>query len=136
MKYEFKGTPAPWRWELNEKSKDIKICGGKPMYDATVMDFVRYGMGGAAPRFQVEIAPDISILERSEVFGIEVKGREHHAKWFKTIDHPDANLISAAPDLLQAAIDFIEKVDDGRARSTDSYNKFKLAVHKALNIKE
>lgn len=46
----------------------------------------------------------------------------------------DANLIAAAPDLLEAAIDFIEKVDTGRARSTDSYNKFKLAVHRALNI--
>lgn len=48
----------------------------------------------------------------------------------------DADLIAAAPDLLQAAIDFIEKVESGRARSTDSYNKFKLAVNKALNITE
>ena len=136
MKYEFKGTCAPWRWELNENSKDVILCGGKPTYDSTVMDFVRYGMGGAAPRFKIEVAPALGIMQRCELFGVEVKGREHHSKWFKAIDHPDANLISAAPDLLQAAIDFIEKVDDGRARSTDSYNKFKLAVHKALNIKE
>lgn len=44
-------------------------------------------------------------------------------------------LIGAAPNLLEAAIDFLEKVEDGRARSTDSYNKIKAAVYKALNMK-
>lgn len=41
-------------------------------------------------------------------------------------------LIAAAPDLLAFAIDFVEKVESGRARSTDSYNKAKLAINKAL----
>lgn len=44
----------------------------------------------------------------------------------------NAKLIAASPDLLQAAIDFVNKVDKGRARSTDSYNKFKAAIRKAL----
>lgn len=44
----------------------------------------------------------------------------------------DAQLISAAPELLEAALDFVNKVDEGRATSTDSYNKFKQAINKAL----
>ena len=45
----------------------------------------------------------------------------------------DANsaLIVAAPDLLEAAIDFVNKVETGRARSRDSYAKFKTAIAKA-----
>lgn len=35
-------------------------------------------------------------------FANPVAGREHHAKWFQDIDHPDARLIAAAPDLLAA----------------------------------
>lgn len=38
-------------------------------------------------------------------------------------------------DLIDAAKDFIEKVDTGRARSTDSYNKFKRALIKVGAIK-
>lgn len=46
----------------------------------------------------------------------------------------NAHLIAAAPDLLQACIDFVNKVDSGRAKSTDSYNQMKAAIHKALNL--
>ena len=41
-------------------------------------------------------------------------------------------LMLASKDLLDFAIDFIEKVESGRAKSTDSYNKAKEAVRKAL----
>jgi hypothetical protein len=51
----------------------------------------------------------------------------------KDVTRANAKLIAAAPELLQAALDFIGKVESGRARSTDSYNKFKAAVQKATN---
>ncbi len=41
-------------------------------------------------------------------------------------------LIAAAPDLLKACMDFIEKVDSGRARSVKTYGQMKAAVEKAL----
>lgn len=42
----------------------------------------------------------------------------------------NARLIAAAPELLEAAKDFIRKVDEGRARSVDSYTKFSAAITK------
>jgi hypothetical protein len=42
-----------------------------------------------------------------------------------------ARLIAAAPDLLEAAIEFVRKVDAGEARSTKSYAAFKAAIAKA-----
>jgi len=50
----------------------------------------------------------------------------------KEVTEADMKLYAASPDLLQAAIDFVNKVDEGRARSTDSYNKFKAAIDKVL----
>ncbi len=37
----------------------------------------------------------------------------------------------AQADLLEAAKDFVNKVETGRARSVDSYAKFKAAIQKA-----
>ncbi len=50
----------------------------------------------------------------------------------KKINKGDLKLFNAAPLLLEAALDFVNKVDEGRARSTDSYNKFKNAINKAI----
>lgn len=43
----------------------------------------------------------------------------------------NARLIAAAPDLLEAAIEFVRKVDCGEGRSTKSYAQFKAAIAKA-----
>jgi hypothetical protein len=87
-------TPGPWRWELNEKSKRVALQGGKPKYDCTVMDFVRYGMNGAMPRFVTEPKPFMNIMKPCTAYAKEVEGRKHHADWFKTIDNQDANYIA------------------------------------------
>jgi hypothetical protein len=46
----------------------------------------------------------------------------------------NARLISAAPELLQACIDFVRKVDAGQAKSTNSYNQMQAAIFKATGI--
>lgn len=97
-------TPGPWRWEINLKAKQLQLCGGDPKggfgaYDHTVMDFVRWGMSGAQPRF---LDAEATLLTEASTFATEVEGREHHAAWFQTLSHPDARLIAAAPCLLEA----------------------------------
>lgn len=104
---DLKHTPGPWRWELNESSRYIQLCGGIPAFDKTVMDFVRYGAQGAKPRFldkEIKDHDKYNILKDANEYGEIVKGREHHARWFKDINHPDAKLIAAAPTILKALI--------------------------------
>lgn len=116
-------TPGPWRWEFNATSKMVSLVGGKPTFDKTVMDFVRYGMGRAAPAFNDLIAGNqYNIMERCEKYAVPVAGREHHASWFQDLNHPDARLIAAAPTLAAAcrAIDAdIERMGSVSAESVD-----------------
>lgn len=98
---ETKFTPGPWRWEISLTSKRIVIAGGTPKFDLYVLDFVRWGMNRAAPRFldHEKSIGGLMLMERAETFAAIVPGREHHKSWFQSIDHPDAHLIAAAPDL-------------------------------------
>jgi hypothetical protein len=100
-------TPGPWRWEVNAKSRHVNLCGGKNPFDLIVVDFVRWGMNGAAPRFRTG-GDNLNVMKPVTDFAIPVAGREHHAKWFQDISHPDARLIAAAPDLLAALRWYLE----------------------------
>lgn len=99
-------TPGPWRWQLNLGSKSLMLVGGRPMFDKTVMQFDRWGMSGATPMFNGEIAGDKynvmhKVHERPDWIA-PFPGREHHADWCATVTHPDALLMAAAPDLKAA----------------------------------
>lgn len=93
---EKKATKGPWSWNLSLKSKRIMLESATRGYE-TVMDFTRWGMNGARPRFRRSLDSDgkCAIMIEGEEFAAIVPGREHHAGWFQTLDHPDANLIAA-----------------------------------------
>lgn len=106
-----KFTPGPWRWEFNAEHKTVHLVGGKPMYDLTVMDFSRWGMGHAVPRFRDTSEDGMNLMDRlcdkPEWIAPEL-GREHHKRWHQLITHPDARLMAAAPDLLSALEAMVE----------------------------
>ena len=92
-------TPGPWDWEVSRSSRQVELCGGKNAHDLTVMSFVRWGMNKAAPVFWFWRGNVSDEPKRADALATPAPGREHHADWFQRIDHPDARLIAAAPDM-------------------------------------
>jgi hypothetical protein len=112
-------TPGPWRWEFNASNKTVNLVGGRPMFDLTVMDFARWGMSKAVPRFRDTEVDGMNLMDRlcdkPEWIAPE-PGREHHKRWHQLVTHPDARMIAAAPDLLEALISIAEDSSDEGAR--------------------
>ena len=86
-------TGGPWDWRVNLATRSVELHAGREY----VMDFVRWGMQNAAPRFR----RDGLMVRTIDLLAI-VPGHAHHAGWWQTIDHPDARLIAAAPALYEA----------------------------------
>lgn len=92
-------TPGPWAWFGNTKNHEIHLAterGGRVF----VMQFARYGMASAQPRFQV----GRRMVNAHEL----VRYERDYRKDIAYIDHPDAHLIAAAPDLLAALMAVID----------------------------
>lgn len=118
-------TPGPWRFEFNAKHRSVHLVGGRPRFDLTIMDFCRWGMGGATMRLRDTAHDGMNMMyklhDRPDWIAPE-PGREHHKDWFQRVVHPDIRLIEAAPDLLEALKEVAEVFgEDWREGSTQRY---------------
>lgn len=110
---EPKFTKGPWVWEVNNKSKIVELCG----CGIEVLRFKRWGMQGAAPTFTKKDGLFKLQGEKVSDLSVDIKGREQHSEWCQTIDHPDAHLISSAPEMyiqlskLRVAINNLVELD-------------------------
>ena len=103
-----KHTPGPWGWFGTDHGVYLATKHSGRRF---VMGFRRLGMNGAQPTFQIEKKGMIpaSDLVQFEVGNKAVRGFSE-AKKDETvyrydvtaIDHPDARLIAAAPEMLEA----------------------------------
>lgn len=92
-------TDGPWRWEFSAENKVLHLVGGCPKFDLSIMDFVRWGMGGAGVRLR-DLSPDSMNLmhklhDRPDWIA-PFPGREHHKHWCANVVHPDMRMIAAA----------------------------------------
>lgn len=109
-------TPGPWEWYgSTDHYPRVHLAtthGGRRF----VMNFRRAGMQGAQPVFQVNNrmvpASELVLFDVDPSVRGMTAGRAAPSVYrqdFSVIDHPDARLIAAAPELLAALIDLHEK---------------------------
>lgn len=99
-----KHTPGPWRWFGNTNSKQIYLATpdrGRQY----VMCFERWGMNSASPAFQCDdhLMHRADELVTYEVFP-DAKSPDDPRLYrhdIVDINHPDARLIAAAPDMYE-----------------------------------
>ncbi|RVJ93121.1 hypothetical protein [Sinorhizobium meliloti] len=115
MSETVKHTPGPWAWFGNANSNHVYLAtthSGRRY----VMDFVRWGMRGAQPRFQPERggmvdAKDLLQFEVGDqsIVGIEAAKKDGSVYRYdvRGIDCADARLIAASPELLDALKDVV-----------------------------
>ncbi len=109
MSGEAKHTPGPWGW-FGNPYRGVHIAA-KHSGRRFVMQFARWGMQAAQPRFQL----NDRMVNAAELLKFEVGDRDvtgltaakANSSVYRLdvidIDHPDARLMIAAPDLLSAA---------------------------------
>jgi hypothetical protein len=106
-------TPGPWQWFGNTKMYEVYLATvdrGRIF----VMDFERWGMAGAQPRFQVRLdgEPDTGIMRRlCELEGdVAPKMVASHRKEFVGIGHPDAKFIAGARTAVPVLLAEVERL--------------------------
>lgn len=124
---KFAHTPGPWRWELNESTKELNLVGGVPMFDLTIISPTRWGMHSAtllARDTAIDGMNVMSPLHERREWVAPYEGREHHARWCMNVVHPDMLLIAASPDLLKALQGILAvvnvRIDDSRIAQFDA----------------
>lgn len=118
-------TPGPWDWNVNLKCKLMSLEGNPRKGNETVLAITRWGMSSAKFLFR----DNECLLVDADTLVKPLPGRDHHASWRQTIDHPDANLIitmrEAARPLAEAVKERGAEIERlKKARSAMSYRIF------------
>ncbi|WP_435018433.1 hypothetical protein TA3x_000407 [Tundrisphaera sp. TA3] len=134
-----KHTPGPWAWFGTASCEDLWL-GTAHSGRIYVMGFKRWGRQGAQPIFQVK---GKGMVPAKELVQFEVGNREvvgmtqaksersvyrHHVRG---IAHPDARLIAAAPELLEALEDVLSKIEQANLGHILGNTKGYAAIAKA-----
>lgn len=96
-------SPGPWRWAGRLHTGPELSCWVPGQGRTIVMSTRRLGMQEAQPQFVV----DGLIVDSTKLAVREVPYRDD----IVDIDHPDARLIAAAPDLLRRALVALAEAD-------------------------
>ncbi len=125
-------TPGPWRWEINERFKTIQLVGGRPHFDLTIIQPTRWGLNSATLLIRDTAHDGLNILykpHKRRDWIAPFEGREHHVDWCANVVHPDMQLITAAPELLEFAKSFVDLFKESDMRPEDEcHGLFMMAL--------
>lgn len=140
MTEALKHTPGPWAWFGNASSNHLYLAtvhGGRRY----VMDFTRWGMRGAQPRFQprerggMVDAKDLLQFEVGDrsIVGSEAAKKDGSVYRYdvRGINCADARLIAAAPELLDALRQMVVNSEADGKQYRDCHKKALAAIAKA-----
>lgn len=106
-------SAGKWFWDVNPKANQVTLETSLHMI---VMDFVRWGMNRASPRFRVN-----GLMQRCETLSEPIPGREHHSDWERWINHPDAIAIAAAPEDIRSLIAEVRRLREENEKMKTLY---------------
>lgn len=94
-------TPGPWAWFANARSKQVYLATSDRGRQF-VMQFERAGMQRTQPAFQVALPSGGGIMVPLFADGQRVIATDPDHNGEIRVTHPDAVLMAASPDLLDA----------------------------------
>lgn len=110
-----KATPGPWEWRGNVDVNRVWLGGWvKGIGGTSVMDFVRWGMQGAQPRFidenlMMDRASEMPVFEVAPTATSRADRRVYRGDLIG-IRHPDAMAIAAAPADVAALLAEVDRL--------------------------
>ena len=75
-------------------------------------------------------------MERADAFGAVIVSEEHHASWNQALAHPDARLMEAAPQLLEACQSCLIGLENGKGSIPFMISMLRAAVVAATTDEE
>lgn len=109
-------TPGPWEWHVDPKYKMARLMSMTRMRPI-VMSFERWGMNRAAPEFRD--------AEKDLLYRVEHWLPTERRGMYFDIDHPDARLMQAAPDIYEALAELLLLKDDLKQSDLEEYERRK-----------
>jgi len=111
-------TPGPWVWDVHSHNKIVYLRTDHSGY-FYVMGFQRWGMGSAAPTFQVYEKYQGPVGERgskgmfrADKLTKSLPGKEHNVGYDDYLDHPDAEFIAHSRQDVLALLDALEEMEE------------------------
>lgn len=119
-------TPGPWVWRGNVDSQALRLSTESGPWRYTVMDFARWGMQNAAPRFRedgVMVRADERVMFEVNHTATKRTDRGVYRGDIIDVRHTDARFIACSRTIVSALLERITQLEERIAEmaSTESY---------------
>lgn len=119
-------TPGPWVWRGNVDSQALRLSTESGPWRYTVMDFARWGMQNAVPRFRedgVMVRADERVMFEVNHTATKRTDRGVYRGDIIDVRHTDARFMACSRTIVPALLERITQLEERIAEmaSTESY---------------